>query len=189
MTQLSKLFRKAIPLRYISIDLISANPQIIDLILGTNIGMKVYANLMKSKGISRAEAKRFFNMTLNNYKFSVAQARKIYLDSGFDKDNALKLAKMTANVPIGSFYEKMTMHEKKIIEKYKRILPVTCHRFHDALIVSEQDILESNIVLPTQVDEFFYHVELYNDGSKYMGLTTDIPHLSNCFIENFYFLK
>ncbi|SNR33815.1 hypothetical protein [Lutibacter flavus] len=187
MTQLSKVFRKAIPLRYLSIDLTSAHPQIIDQILGTKIGMQVYDNLMENMGISRAEAKRFFNMTLNNYKFTVAQAQKIYLDSGYDKDNALKLAKMTAKVPKGSFYVKMTMHEKRIIEKYRRILPVTCHRFHDALIVSEEAILESNIVLPTQVDEFFYHVELYNDGSEYMGPTTDTPHSSKNTIDNYQF--
>lgn len=185
MTQLSKIFRKAIPLRYLSIDITSAHPQILDLILGTNIGMEVYGNLMESMGISRQEAKRFFNMILNNYKFTVAQAQKIYLDSGYDNDNALKLAKMTAKVPKGSFYVKMTEHEKNIIEKYRRILPVTCHRFHDALIVSEQSIFESNIVLPTQMDEFFFHVELYNDGSEYMGQTTDVPHSSNDTIDNF----
>jgi hypothetical protein len=189
ITQLTKVFRKTIPLRYLSIDLTSAYPQIVDKILGTNIGLSVYKNLMEKEKISRTEAKQFYNMTLNNHKFSIKKAKSIFLDCGYSEQDSLKLAKMTAQVPEGSFFEIMSKHEKKIIEQYQNILSVKSHRFHDAVIVSEQEIQESNITLPTKVDNYLYHIDVFNDESAYSGKTTDIKHSSKVAIDNYnYFI-
>mgnify|MGYP006194708859 FL=1 len=57
ITQLPKDLRCIIPIKYISVDLTTANPQIVDKILGTNLAMDVYQNLMKNRGVNRNDAK------------------------------------------------------------------------------------------------------------------------------------
>ena len=117
------------------------------------------------------------------------QAHKIYLDCGYTLDDAKRLARLTAQVPTGSFYQRTSAIEKKIIESLKKLLPdsIKSYRFHDALIVSERDIVENNIIIPTIVDDYHFHVEVFNDGSNFMGPTTDVPYSSKHTIDNWHF--
>lgn len=173
ITQLPAKMRVAIPIKYLSIDLSSANPQIIDSILGTNIGLEVYHNLMAKRGITRHRAKKLFNSTLNNHKLSVHRAKKVYLDAGYTSDKATELARQTAGVVKGSFFEIMTYHEKQLMLNYADVLPIKTYRFHDAIIMKLEDVETNNIVLPTMVKGYKYHIESFNDGTPYDGLVTD----------------
>lgn len=188
LTQLSGHFRGIIPIKYISIDLASANPQICDSILGTSIGLNVYDNLMNSRNIDRNEAKEKFNSTLNNHRLNVRQAKKVYLDAGYPNDKALQLAKMTTTYKDGDFkfYDTMTSNEKILIDNYKHIIPVKNYRLHDALIVKYEDVVEYNIELPTTVKGYKYHVEVFNDSTPYTGATT--TQNNGQMVENRYYI-
>lgn len=184
LTQTPKALRSIIPIKMISVDLTSANPQIVDAILGTNMGLFVYRNLMTSRGINRNRAKKIYNSCLNNHKLTVSNAKKIYLECGYSDCKALELARLTANVDKGSFFEIMTANEKILMERYQDILPLQSYRFHDAIIMTLQDLESNNIALPNMVQDYLYHSEVFNDGSKYLGLTTNSPFNGVGYVSN-----
>ena len=184
LTQTPKALRSIIPIKLISVDLTSANPQIVDSILNTNIGLDVYGNLMTARNISRNKAKKIYNSTLNNHKLTVSNAKKIYLECGYSDNKALELARLTANVVKGSFFEIMTANEKILMERYQSILPIQSYRFHDAIITTLQDLETNNITLPNVVGEYLYHSEVFNDSSKYLGLTTNTPFNKIGYVNN-----
>ncbi|MEN3324236.1 hypothetical protein VP395_10895 [Mariniflexile soesokkakense] len=185
LTQTPKALREIIPIKMIGIDLTSANPQIVDNMLNTKVGLQVYPNLMLNRGITRNKAKKLFNSQLNNHYATVSNAKKVYLDAGFCNANATKLARMTASVEKGSFYEVMTANEKILMENYQNILPFKTFRFHDAIIMPLELVDKHNIILPTVVKDYVYHVELFNDSTEYQGLTTDAPHNGIGFVTNY----
>jgi hypothetical protein len=197
LTLLPRALRSIIPIRYVEVDLTSANPQIIDSILKTDIGLSVYKNLMEKRKINRNEAKTLFNKTLNNYKISVAKAIKIYLDAGYPKAKAKELAMLTAEVEKGAFYERMTMAESNLTKLYKDTLSVKTYRFHDAILMKESDIIDNNITLPTQLERLIddrngnqekvvFHIGYYNLlGVKYEGMVTNKPHSTDKLISSY----
>lgn len=190
ITQLPKALRCIIPIKYVSVDLTSANPQIVDKILGTNLAMEVYQNLMKTRGINRSEAKVLYNSSLNNHYQSVNDALAIYLDAGYSESDALRLAKMTARVEKGSFYELMTASERVLMENYQKVIPIDSYRFHDAIIMSYEDIKTKNIELVKYLDSYEYHFEFFNDSSSYNDKVSNEMYFSvNGFLDNKIILK
>lgn len=183
---LPKPLRCMIPLKYISIDLDSANAQIVDDILGSKIGLNVYQNLMENRNLTREKAKDLFNKTLNRNYLSIGDASTVYLDCGYNKDEAIRLAEMTTKVKKGEFYEVMTKREKKLINNYKEVVSpsVKCFRLHDALIVDLESIECNHITLPEVVKGFKYHFNIFNDDSHYEVLITDIPLYPDELIDN-----
>ncbi len=179
LTQLPKAMRCILPLRFVSVDLTSANAQIVDNILGTSIALDVYKNLIQKRNITRQEAKVLYNSSLNNHYQSVAKANAIYLDAGYTYNDALRLAKMTANVEKGSFYELMTASEKTLMENYQQILPIQSYRFHDAIVMSYEDVAMHNLTLVNQLDKYVYHSEFFNDSDGYTGAVSDEPFSSS----------
>lgn len=200
ITALPKTLRSIIPLKYLEVDLSSANAQFIDILLQTNLASMVYKNLMKADGITRGEAKTLFNSTLNNYRLSVSEASKVYRKAGYPKDKALQLAKLTANTEKGSFFKKMTEYEELLIDTYGAMFRDKCFRFHDALVIKESYVKDNNIVLPTVLKfkkdplpveflnyidipenwEVHYHVGYYNVPDRtYNGVTTTIAYDKN----------
>lgn len=184
ITQLPSAFRCIIPIKYISIDLTSANPQIVDSILSTGVAMDVYKNLMSKRNITRNEAKVIYNSCLNNHKLTIDKAHKIYLDCGYRDMKAKELSKLTAQVDKGSFYEIMTLNEKRLMENYTCILPIQSYRFHDAIIVQYEDILNNNIILPNFVNDYVYHCDFFNDSGEYNNVTNDKVYTKNGFLIN-----
>ena len=186
ITALPKTLRSVIPLKYLEIDLSSANAQFIDILLETNLANSVYKNLMEAFNITRNEAKTKFNSTLNNYKLSVKEAVKIYLKAGYSEEKAEQLAKLTANTQKGSFFKKMTEYEEFLIQTYSSIISGKVIRFHDALIIRESEIKDRNIKLPKVIEfkkdpmpntfiefvdipdkwQIHYHIGYYNAPNK-----------------------
>lgn len=190
LTQLPKALRCILPIKYVSVDLTSANPQIVDNILNTKLAMNVYANLMQKRGITRNEAKVLYNSSLNNHYQSVKDAYSVYLDAGYIDSDALRLAKMTARVDKGSFFELMTASEKILMENYQKVIPIDTYRFHDAIIMSYEDIRVHNITLVNNLDNYVYHSEFFNDSSNYTGgMCDEVFSSENGMLENRVYLK
>jgi len=136
LTQISTIFRENFLYNYTSIDVVSANAQFTDKIIGSNIGLNVYENLMKSKNIKRNDAKVVYNSTLNDCKRSVSNAYDIYLKAGYSDAEAYKLANLTAGTVKGSYFKLMANAEEKIINAYnsKFCSYSNALRLHDSLI-------------------------------------------------------
>ena len=185
ITQLPSAFRCINPIKYLSIDLTSANPQIVDSILSTGVAMDVYKNLMNNRSITRNEAKKMYNSCLNNHKLTQAKAFQIYLDCGYGEAKSKELSKLTAQVPKGSFYEIMTLNEKRLMENYASVLPIQSYRFHDAIIVQYEDVINNNLTLPNFVNDYVYHVDFFNDSREYSNVTDEKFYSKNGFINNY----
>lgn len=184
ITQLPSAFRCIVPIKYLSIDLTSANPQIVDSILSTGVAMDVYKNLMSKRNITRNEAKVLYNSCLNNHKLTQIKAYQIYLDCGYGEMKSKELSNLTAQVPKGSFYEVMTTNEKRLMENYASVLPIQSYRFHDAIIVQYEDVVSNNITLPNLVNDYVYHCDFFNDASDYSKVTNEKALSSNGFVTN-----
>jgi hypothetical protein len=184
ITQLPSAFRCIIPIKYVSVDLTSANPQIVDSILSTSVAMDVYNNLMTKRTITRNEAKVLYNSCLNNHKLTHAKAYQIYLDCGYGEIKGKELSKLTAQVEKGSFYEIMTLNEKRLMEDYASVLPINTYRFHDAIIMQYEDVVTKNILLPEIVNDYVYHCDYFNDASDYTMVTNDKIYTANGFVNN-----
>ncbi|WP_298996742.1 DEAD/DEAH box helicase family protein [uncultured Tenacibaculum sp.] len=170
ITQLPSTFRHVIPIKMVEVDITSANPQIVDRVLGTHIGLNIYNNLMTTKNITRNEAKMTYNSFLNNHKSSIKRAYSFYLECGYTPEKANELSKLTAQVRKGSFYEKMTESEATIIFTYEQFLndyKIKSYRFHDAIIIKETDA--KKIHLPTQMKGYTFHLGYFNNENKYIN--------------------
>ena len=80
------------------------------------------------------------------------------------------MAKLTTNVKRGGFYERMTENEQMLMENYNHILMAPSHRFHDALIAKLEAVEGNHMGLPSIVEGYKYHFNLFNNGSDYEGL-------------------
>jgi hypothetical protein len=107
------------PFQLFSFDIASANPQILDKIFGFDgRWKKVYSSLMEAYEIKREDAKILFNSTLNNHRLTVAQAKEVYLNSGYSPDEANQLAEATANQSKGAWFRLMANQEGKIMDAF-----------------------------------------------------------------------
>jgi hypothetical protein len=136
LTQLPKFLRKYIPFKYSQLDISSANPQFVDIIVNSNMASKVYDNLSNNKSISRDLAKKIYNATLNKHYLSQTEAERFYyVDCGYPATNAKALSKLTANVEKGSFFKNMTSKESMVINYYIDINLPHGIRLHDAIVI------------------------------------------------------
>lgn len=132
-TKVPKFFRKYTPYQMLEVDIISANAQIVDQILKTNIGLEIYQNLMSYYNITRDEAKIKYNSTLNNYKLPVKKAEEVYIAAGYTNNKAKELAKLTSGNKI--FYT-MTLNEGRIMKEYQIVARMQNYiRVHDSYII------------------------------------------------------
>ncbi len=133
----------------LEIDIKSANPTFIDIMLGTDIGPHVYNNLQEKFNISRDDAKIMFNTKLNDHRQSRQAAIKFFLDAGYPEDKAELLATETTKTS-GAFYKRMTQYEADAINKFFFENEIgQSIRIHDALVCY---ILPRATPLKTEID-------------------------------------
>lgn len=167
MTKLDKVYRKVFPFDYLLVDLISANAQFIDKILKTDMYSKVYNNIMVNHGIDRNKAKKIYSHVLNSHYLTRTDAIKFYTEiCGYDADSAIKLAAITAQVPKGSFYLKMTEQENLIMETYNQHFDYKGIRLHDGLILPPWEIIEP---IPLQLNGYKFNISYFNSNKPYLG--------------------
>jgi len=153
LTNISTVFRENLLYNYTSVDVVSANAQFTDVIIGSNVGLNVYQNLMDRFNITRSDAKVKYNATLNNNKKTENQAMNLYMNCGYDFKQASHLATLTAGSLKGSYFRMMANAEDRIINSYKKeyFKGIKCYRLHDSLIMEQKP----------------YNLPLEHDGVKF----------------------
>jgi len=173
LIRLPREMRCLIPIKYLIIDLDSANGQIVDSMIGSNIGLNVYDNITTAYEITRDEAKIMYNKMLNRHYLKRMVAIEFYRNCGYSNEESIRLSKHTSRVKKGEFYKRLTENEKVLVQNYADFLVPKCHRFHDAVIVKMESVESTHFGLPLNVKGHRYHVNLFNDGSDYDGLILD----------------
>ena len=141
-TNLAKVYRyNEYPFTLFEYDIKSANPQIIDILLKSEKWQNVYSNLMQSRKISREDAKRLFNATLNNYRLSIQKAKKVYLDAGYSSQEADALTKISAQSEKGEAFAIFTKIETELIQDFIEVHELRGNeyiRLHDAIFTESE---------------------------------------------------
>jgi hypothetical protein len=153
LTNLSTIFRGDLLYYYKSIDVVAANAQFTDMILNTNIGLKVYENLIKVRHITRDRAKVLYNSTLNNHKLSESVGLNVFIDAGYKFEDAMRLTKLTTKEK-GGYFKLMTSAENDIITRYKNTLPGLTFRLHDSLIIEDR-----SLELTTEINGVLFKID------------------------------
>lgn len=172
LTRLPKIYRRLLPFDYLIIDVVSANAQFVDKIIGTKIYADVYSNISRKQNINRDSAKKMYNHILNKHNLKRSEAIDFYKDiCGYDLVSSKRLANLTSQVEKGSFYKKMTLEENLIIELYQQQLEVNGIRIHDGIIIAPWDINNS---LPLSVNGIRFNISHFSSNNSYQGDTSSI---------------
>ena len=155
-TKCPSYLRKYAPYETTEIDIESANPQFMDMIIGSSNAFNVYESLMALRGLNRSDAKVLFNKTVNSDKLKPHQAIAVYMDAGYTSEEAEQIAAMTCGNKI---FSEMNKHEHKAIESYKAEAKLKrVVRLHDAIIMYSHNIRDT---LPNEVNGIRFKLKEY----------------------------
>lgn len=169
LTQIPSILRSMLEVRLVEIDIKSANPTFIDILVGSNVADVVYENTMELFNVNREEAKRIYNTYLNNHRLDKNKLFGYFSRIGYTTDQAAELAYLIPNSR-GEIYNMTTEKEKEVIEYisnyYLSDRVTRSFRFHDALILLECESEEVLNWLPDRIDKYniSLKIKLYNTG-------------------------
>lgn len=167
LTRFPKAYRRLLPFNYVLIDIISANAQFVDKLIGSTRAEKVYKNIIDKTGFDRGKAKKLFNHILNKHDIPHKDALEFYLDyCGYGQVESESLAKITSGVERGAFYKSMTSLERPIIELYQQEFNDNGIRIHDGLVLAPWDIDKP---LPLSVNGIRFKASYFENDSTYEG--------------------
>tara|TARA_R110002049_G_C9175452_1_gene562564 strand:- start:3029 stop:6118 length:3090 start_codon:yes stop_codon:yes gene_type:complete len=181
ITSVSGELRQVMPIKMIESDIVSANAQLTDKTLGTDLGLQVYQNGIDnlrgryanmSHTAKRNRVKIEYNSTLNNHKMTQKTATKYYLSCGYTQEKAVELASRTASPnKAGAYYELMTEAESECIGQMSMVLYGLgineVYRFHDGIIFYAEDA--ENILLPESEGGIRYGLSYFNSDRPYQN--------------------
>jgi hypothetical protein len=157
-TKTTRQLRPYTPYELIQCDIRSAFASFLDEMVGSNIALNVYSNIMNSHEVDRDTAKTLYNSMLNDYKRNPTDARTFFKSCGYTKEQVDKIIAITSKEK-GSFYRAMTQKEEAIIKKfrYENKLDETSVRLHDALLIYNEP---KNRNLITSIDNCLFDVKV-----------------------------
>jgi hypothetical protein len=141
MSNSPKELRKYFPFELIEFDIQSANPNFIDIEIGSDVSKNIYDKVATAHNLSRTEAKRLFNKKLNSGKY---YDREHFYNFFFpiyqDKTSALVDLIKNEKKPL---WKVMQFYEQTAIETFKgRNKIYNATRLHDALYKINNEFLE-----------------------------------------------
>jgi hypothetical protein len=146
VVKVPKVLKRLTPIPFNEFDIISANPMIIDLLVGSNIGQNMYQSLMTKYGITRDQAKTKYNTAINNHKDK--SRYKTMKSLGYDDSQANYLADL--GKVKGKVYKETTAIEERLVDDLAHANFLNTYaRSHDGLICFE-DLTKLN--LPNDVN-------------------------------------
>lgn len=131
----SRQLRPLTPFKVIECDIKSAFPTFLDALTGAKQKDHVYNNLMKSKNISRSEAKIMFNTICNSREYKTKNfTADFFISCGYLLEHITMLLYYTHNDHL-KFFQFMTRREEKAIETFVNQNHLERGaRLHDALL-------------------------------------------------------
>ncbi len=161
LSKMSRQLRPLAPFKIIECDIKSAFPTFLDLIINACLKDHVYNNLMKSRNITRSEAKILFNKFCNSGKYkTIEETKNFFLSCGYTENQCNKLITLTHDSK-RLFYSYMTKYEDLAIRSFyinndlKRGA-----RLHDALFFIDDKIKPKLLKVDQNCD--FGYKELNN---------------------------
>lgn len=156
LPKVPRVLRPIAPFLIVECDIKSAFPTFIDKIIGSTLKDFVYNNLIRSKGITRNEAKVLFNTMCNSGKYKTkTETKQFFLDCGYTEQQAKDLLKLTHD-PNKKFISFMCAYESNAINSFANMNAMFGYgRLHDALLFIYKGI-KPKILTVNQNCEFGY---------------------------------
>lgn len=153
LTKSSRALRPLTPFKIIECDIKSAFPTFLDIEAGSNIKDKVYSNLMKSKNITRPEAKILFNTICNSGKYKSEKFTiDFFISCGYSNEQTKKLIKLTHDKE-RIFYRFMTEYEELAIKLFiQQNNQNRCGRLHDSVLFIDNKIKPKLLIVHPNCD-------------------------------------
>jgi len=141
LTKTSRQLRPLTPFKVIECDIKSAFPTFLDIEVNAELKDKVYSNLMKSKNITRPEAKILFNTICNSGKYKSEKFTiDFFINCGYSKEQAEKLINLTHDKD-RKFISFMTEYEALGIKHFIQQNNLNrCGRLHDSILFIDNKI-------------------------------------------------
>ncbi len=118
LTKTSRQLRPLTPFKIIECDIKSAFPTFLDALTGAKQKDHVYNDLMKSKNISRSEAKKMYNTICNSREYKTKDfTADFFLSCGYASKHITMLLYFTHNDHL-KFFQFMTRREDKAIKTF-----------------------------------------------------------------------
>lgn len=117
ITKCTRQLRKYTPYTMIENDIKSAFPSFIDKLVGSNLKNEVYKNIEDRFKCSRDEAKKRYNMMLNDNTRLPSEMRSFFTKCGYTKEQVEEIVKKIT-VEKGAFYKSMTKIEEEILNEF-----------------------------------------------------------------------
>lgn len=159
LTKTSRQLRPLAPFKIVECDIMSAFPTFLDALTGAKQKDHVYNNLMKSKNISRSDAKKMYNTICNSREYKTKDfTADFFIKCGYSQVHITMLLYFTHNEYL-KFFQFMTREEKKAITVFtiKNNLQRGT-RLHDAIILIDDKI--KPLILTVQPNCDFGYKEL-----------------------------
>ncbi len=135
-TKTTRQLRGYTPYQMLQCDIKSAFATFLDVMVGSNIALDVYGNIMKNKKVDRSQAKTLYNSMLNDYRRNTIEARAFFRICGYSNEQIQKIIQITSKEK-GGFYREMTKKEEQVIKDFKEWnrLDENAIRLHDAIFL------------------------------------------------------
>jgi hypothetical protein len=149
----SRQLRSLAPFKLIECDIKSAFPTFLDIETGANLKDHIYSNLMKSKGITRGDAKILFNTVCNSGKYkSKQETATFFIDCGYTTQQSEILIDMTHNRN-AAFISFMTEQESNAIKQFILLNDLQRGvRLHDAVLFIDDKTKPLNMSIKPNCD-------------------------------------
>lgn len=161
LTKCLKLLRSLMPFKVIENDIKSAFVSFLDIETGARLADTVYTQLMKSKGISRPEAKKLFNSVCNSGLKEYMNTNKLkafFYACGYSESQTERIIQIVTDREF-TFFEAMTEYERQAIEIFnRRNALIGTARVHDAVMYIDQGLRP--MLLQSFSTVYFGHKEM-----------------------------
>jgi hypothetical protein len=161
LTKCLKLLRSLMPFKVIENDIKNAFVSFLDIETGARLADTVYTQLMKSKNISRPEAKKLFNSVCNSGLKEYMNNNKLkdfFYACGYSEKQTERIVQIITDKEF-TFFEAMTEYERQAIEIFnRRNALIGTGRVHDAVMYIDQGLRP--MVLKSFSTVFFGHKEM-----------------------------
>jgi hypothetical protein len=185
LSKMSRQLRPLAPFKIIECDIKSAFPTFLDLVIDACLKDHVYNNLMKSRNITRGEAKTLFNKFCNSGKYkTIEETKNFFLSCGYTENQCNKLVTLTHDSK-RLFYSYMTEYEDFAIRNFYIINDLKRGaRLHDALLFIDDKIKPEILKVNPNCDFGYKELnrpiikESFDIGNKYLnrGYIDSIPY-------------
>jgi hypothetical protein len=177
LTKTSRQLRPLTPFKIFECDIKSAFPTFIDIEAKATLKDNVYNNLMKSKNITRSEAKILFNKVCNSGKYKTKeQTEQFFIECGYTLEQSKHIITLTHDFD-RKFFSHMTEYEAMAIYCFTTDNNIKKYsRLHDAIICIDTKEKPSKLFIDSNCDFGYKELNRPKKNNSFFMSSKRLPY-------------